>query len=308
MRNKEPFVRSRFATGCVSGLALVAPYTASAQTEGWSLEPDARIELGVVSAQSATRDEQIVVDGDALTARAQIGVDFEDNNSRFRLEADRIEVVRLGQGRSDSNRDRLTALFQQELNDDWDVEFRARFYDDLVTAESSDTDEIQGSMRVSYEPTREHRVRVRATWREREYDNGTAPQSKGDGARVDAQYRRRLGRYHYITIDGRAESISSDDPRRGYSRESIKAAYTRPITPDLRVRPAIEVLRTRFDGRITDDGDRRKDTLVAPEVELLWWPGKVRVEAEAKYIFTQSNQITRDRQGYRFTLTVGYVF
>ena len=312
MRNIEPLIRSRFATGCLSGclsgLALVAPFTAAAQTDGWSLEPDARIELGVVSAQSATRDEQIVVDGDAFTARAQVGVDFEDKDTRFRVEADRIEAFRLGQGRSDSNRDRLTALFQQELDDDWDVEFRARYYDDLATAESSDTDEIQGSARVTFEPTRAHRVRVRGTWREREYDNGTGPQTKGDGPRVDAQYRRRLGRYHYITIAGRAESISSDDPLRGYSRQSIKASYTRPITPDIRVRPAVELLKTRFDGRLTDDAERRKDTLVAPEVELLWWPGKFRVEAEAKYIFTDSNDIARDREGYRFTLTVGYVF
>jgi len=308
MRNIEPYVRSRIATGCLSGLALVAPFCAAAQSDGWSLEPDARIELGVASAQSATRDDQIVVDGDGLTARAKIGVDFEDKDTRFRVEADRIEVFRLGKGRRDYNRDRLTALFQQELDDDWDVEFRARYYDDLITAESSDTDEIQGSVRVSFEPTSAHRVRLRGTWREREYDNGSDPQTKGEGPRVDAQYRRRLGRYHYITIDGRAESISSDDDRRGYSRQSIKASYTRPITPDLRVRPAIELLNTRFDGRITDDGERRKDTLVAPEVEVLWWPGKFRVEAEAKYILTDSNDIARDREGYRFTLTVGYVF
>ena len=185
---------------------------------------------------------------------------------------------------------------------------RARYYDDLVTAESSDSDEIQGSVRVSYEPVREHRFRVRGSWREREYDNGAAPQTSGEGPRVDAQYRHRFGRYHYLTFDLRAESIESDDPRRGYERESAKVSYTQPITPDLRVRPAIEVLRTRFDERLTPAGERRKDTLVAPEVEVLWWPDRWRIEAEAKYIFSDSNQPTREREGYRLTLTVGYVF
>lgn len=293
---------------CLGVCAAFAGTNAVAQDGGWTLEPDARIELGVVSAESATRDEQIVVDGDAITARAQVGLDFEDDNTRFRLEADRIEVFRLGEGRSDNNRDRITATFEQELSDDWDVQVRGRYYDDLVTAESSDTDELQGSVRVSYEPTRASRVRVRGTWRDREYDNGADPRTTGEGPRVDAQYRHRFGRYNYLTFDLRAESIDSDDPDRGYSRESAKVSYTQPITPDLRVRPAIEILKTRFDGRMTADGERRADELFVPEVELLWWPDKWRVEAEAKYIFSGSNQSTREREGYRLTLTVGYVF
>ncbi|MBU2589025.1 MAG: hypothetical protein KJ872_13055, partial [Alphaproteobacteria bacterium] len=78
--------------------------------------------------------------------------------------------------------------------------------------------------------------------------------------------------------------------------------------PDLRVRPAIEVIRTRFDNRLTDNGEPRRDSLVAPEVELLWWPGKWRIEAEAKYIFAGSNEPARDREGYRLSLSVGYAF
>ncbi|MEP5938067.1 MAG: hypothetical protein ABJ239_07065 [Erythrobacter sp.] len=279
-----------------------------AQDKGWELEPTARVEAGFVSAETSTRDEQIVVNGDAFTARAQVGVNFKDEDTRFRLEADRIEVFRLGSGRSNSNRDRITAQFDQELNADWDVQLRARYYDDLVTAESSDTDEIQGSVRVTYEPERAHRFRARATWRDREYDNGAGPQTTGDGARVDVGYRHRLGRYHYINFDLRAESIDSDDPERGYERQSAKASYTHPLTPDLRVRPAVEYVNTRFDGRLTGNGERRKDKLIVPELELLWWPNKWRIEAEAKYISSSSNLATRQREGYRLTFSVGYVF
>ena len=276
--------------------------------ESWTLDPDARVEVSFVSAESTTRDEQLVVDGDAFTVRAQVGIDLEDDNTRFRLEADRIEVFRLGEGRRDSARDRFTATFEQELGDDWEFQLRARHYDDFVTAESSDTDEWQGAAMVTYEPVRAHRVRVQGTWRSREYDGGSGASTEGEGPRVDVDYRHRFGRYHYLTFDLRAESITSDDPERGYARESAKVSYTQPITPDLRVRPAIEVLETRFDGRVTPDGERRTDTLVVPEVEMLWWPGKFRVEAEAKYIFSSSNQPTREREGYRLTLSVGYVF
>ena len=61
-------------------------------------------------------------------------------------------------------------------------------------------------------------------------------------------------------------------------------------------------------GRITAAGERRRDRLVVPEVELLWWPGKWRIEAEAKYIFTGSNEPVREREGYRLTLSLGYAF
>lgn len=304
--------KSRFAAFAAFVLCALAvsPQDASARdVDGWQLQPTARVEAGVVSAETATRDEQIVVDGDALTVRGQVGLELENNKTSFRIEADRIEVVRLGKGRSNSNRTRYTAQLDQELDDDWDIQFRARMYDDYVTAESSDTDETQGSVRVTFEPERAHRVRVRGTWREREYDQGTGgEQTKGSGPRVDVGYRHRLGRYNYINFDLRTESIRSDDPQRGYQRQSVGASYTQPLTPDLRVRPAIQYINTKFDGRLNDSGEQRRDQLVVPEVELLWWPDKWRVEAEAKYIFSSSNVPARRRKGYRLTLTVGYVF
>jgi len=310
MTKNKALERALSALFGMIGAALLAavPQTALAQEPGWQLDPDGRIELGAVSAESTTRDEQLVIDGDAFTVRAQIGLDLEDDDTRFRIEADRIEVIRPEEGRSNSQRDRFTVLVQQELDDKWELELRGRHYDDYVTAESSDTDEYQVSAAVTYEPTREHRFRARGTWREREYASAAGPETKGDGPRVDLQYRRRFDRYHYLTFDLRAESITSDDPQRGYQRQSAKVAYTQPITPDLRVRPAVEFINTEFDGRLTLDGERRNDQLIVPEIEALWWPGQFRVEAEAKYIFSSSNEQLREREGYRLTLSVGYVF
>lgn len=290
------FKRVRRTLGCMLAAAFIASPSAAlaGEDDDWSLDPDARVEIGFVSAESTTRDEQLVVDGDAFTLRAQVGIDLEDEDTRFRFEADRIEVFRLGEGRSDYARDRFTAIFEQELDDDWEIQLRGRIYDDSVTAESSDTDETQVSARITYEPKRENRFRLRATLREREYANSDDPETTGEGPRVDAQYRHRFDRYHYLTFDLRAESIKSDDPRRGYERQSAKVSYTQPITPDLRFRPALEYINTEFDGRLTPGGDMRRDQLVVPEVEMLWWPGKWRVEAEAKYIFSSSNEPVRD--------------
>ncbi|MBA3863203.1 MAG: hypothetical protein C0517_04575 [Erythrobacter sp.] len=288
--------------------AVLVADPASAQDGGWRLEPDARIEVQTVSAETTTRDSDLIVDGEAISVRGQVGVALEKRGVRLRLEADRIEVLRLGEARRNIARDRFTATVQTDIEKDWELQLQARHFDDMVSVESNNTDEWQGSARLTWESDRKHRVRLQGTWREREYENGALAETTGEGPRVDAEYRRRFGRYHYLAFDLRAESIKSDDLRRGFERESAGVAYTRPITPDLRVRPAIEVIRTRFDNRLTDNGEPRRDSLVAPEVELLWWPGKWRIEAEAKYIFAGSNEPAREREGYRLSLSVGYAF
>jgi hypothetical protein len=289
-------------------LAVLAGAPGLAQPTAWTLEPDARIEVQTVSAQTTTRDDDLVIDGEAISVRGQVGLALNSESTRFRLEADRIEVFRLGEDRRDVSRDRLTATVEQDLTETLELQLLARRYDDLVTVESADTDEWQGSARVTFEPTRNNRFRVSAAWRDRQYDNGAGPATTGEGPRVDAQYRRRFGPNHFLAFDLRAENIRSDDPDRGFERESVGVAYTRPVAKDLRVRPAIELIKTRFDGRIVDDGALRRDRQVVPEVELLWWPGKWRIEAEAKYVFFKSNEAVREREGYRLSLSVGYAF
>jgi hypothetical protein len=294
-------------TAIALGLAAGAPL-AAAQEKGWALEPDARIDLQTISAQTTTRDEDLVIDGEALSVRGQIGLGIESKRTRVRLEADRIEVFRLGADRRDVSRDRLTANIEHDVSDTLELQAQVRRYDDLVTVESADSDAWEYSARATFEPTQENRFRVQGTWRERQYDNGAGPATTGDGERIDAQYRRRFGAYHYLTFDLRTETIRSGDAQRGYERDSAGVAYTRPIGPDLRVRPAVELIKTRFDGRIADDGALRRDRQVVPEIELQWWPGPWRIETEAKYIFFSSNESLREREGYRLTLSVGYVF
>ena len=114
MTKNNALERALLALSGMLGVALLSliPQTAAAQESGWQLDPDARIELGAVSAESTTRDEQLVIDGDAFTLRAQVGLDFEDDDTRFRVEADRIEVFRPEEGRSNSQRE-----FREQLLD-----------------------------------------------------------------------------------------------------------------------------------------------------------------------------------------------
>lgn len=292
---------------------LAMPAQAADDSDNWKLELLARVEAGIVLSESSDSEDELVVNGDGGYLRAAVGFELGDDSTTFRLEGDRIQVERFGSatGRQSYNRDRVTASVTQEIGDDWEVQLQGRIYDDLVTVESSDTDETSVSLRIEYEPVLAHRFRATVTWRDREYDDGAGPggtSSNGDGVRVDLDYRHRLGRYHYVGLDLRAEEINSDNPDRSYTRESALLSYTHPLTSDLRIRPAIELRHTRFDGRLTPTLEVREDTQVVPEVELLWWPGNWRLEAEAKYIISDSNDPLRDREGYRFSLSVGYVF
>lgn len=305
-----------FRMAALAGLAIAGVHSPAAAQEagdGWTLDPFARIELGVVFSESEDRDDELIINGDGGYLRGQVGVSIGDEKTEVRLEADRIEVERFGSstGRDRFNRDRLSAGITQKLGDDWEVELRGRIYDDLVSVEATDTDETQVSARVEFEPEQAHRFTLRGTWRDREYDDGQGPggtSSTGEGGRVDFEYRHRLGRYHYINFDLRAEEITSDNPLRSYTREFASISYTQPITSDLRVRPALEVRQTNFGGRLAPGAELREDTQIVPEVEVLWWTGNWRMEAEAKYIFSDSNDPVRDRQGYRFSMSVGYVF
>ena len=292
---------------------LAGPALAQDGPGEWEFDPSARVEVGVVTSESSDRDDELIIVGDGGYVRGQLGLELSDDTTTFSLEADRIQVERFGNatGRERYDRDRFTASVEQKLDDDWEVRLQGRIYDDLVSVESSDTDELQAALRIEYEPVLEHRVRAQVTWRDREYNDDDGPggaPSTGEGLRVDVDYRHRLGRYHYINLDLRAEEINSDNPLRSYTRESASVSYTHPITPDLRARPAIELRHTEFGGRMAPVGVPRDDTQIVPEIEFLWWPGNWRIEAEAKYIFGNSNDPIRDREGYRLSLSVGYVF
>ncbi len=290
--------------------AAFGPAGAGAEEVCWKLDPYVRIELAAVSADSSDQDGELVINGDAITFRAQGGLEFADGTTSFRVEADRISVFRPGKNRRNTDRDRFTASVETEVAKDVQLRLQGRYYDDLVSAEFNDTDEKQLAARVTYEPVKAHRFRLEGTWREREYDDGMAPDggpTTGSGPRVDVEYRHRFGRYNYLTFDLRAEEINSDNDERRYSRQSGAISYTQPITRNLRVRPAVELRHTRFGGRMID-GEPRDDTQIMPEVEVLWWPGDWRIEGEAKYINASSNDPVRDREGYRLSLSVGHVF
>lgn len=308
-RIHAPIPRAFSIVSAAGILAFSAP--AAAQDGGWQLDPFGRVEAGVVSARATNDDYEFIYIGDAAYFRGQAGMELADEDSAFRLELDRIMVERFSSDRPNTDRDRFTASFEQDFGKAWEVLVRLRGYDDLVSAEFNDTDALELTGRVEYEPVRAHRFRFGLTWRERQYDDGDGADggsTRGSGWKASGSYRHRLGRYHYVTLDARAEEIDSDNARRTFARQTVSASYTHPLTSDLRLRPALTLRHTTFPGRGVVEGEPREDTYLTPELEALWWKGPVRVEAEAKYVISDSSDPERDRKGHRLSLSVGYVF
>jgi len=181
-------------------VAVFAAPQLAAQESTWKLEPDARIEVQTVSAQTTTRDDDLVIDGEAINLRGQVGLALNSKTMRFRLEADRIEVLRLGDGRRDIARDRFTGTAEFDLNKKLELQVQARHFDDMVAVEANDTDEWQGSARVTWEPRRAHRFRLRHLAEPRaravlgraaamaEWGRATIPEGRGRGLAL-ARYK-----------------------------------------------------------------------------------------------------------------------
>ena len=63
-------------------LSIVCASAAAAQDNSWTLQPDARIEVQTISAQTTTRDDDLVVDGEAISVGGQVGVALEKDGVR----------------------------------------------------------------------------------------------------------------------------------------------------------------------------------------------------------------------------------
>jgi hypothetical protein len=74
------------------------------------------------------------------------------------------------------------------------------------------------------------------------------------------------------------------------------------------VRPSVSWSRIEFAGRTLTAGGFRRDTVLSPEIELVYSPGAWRFAAEARYVARQSTDAAFDRSGYRFALEISREF
>lgn len=269
------------------------------------VDPYLRVGATAVESRADVLDVDEDLDASSIAFESEVGLDIENGRDTLHFEIDADYVDFTNPDFTDRWRFRGEVAWTREWSEDFETRLRVDAGKNVPTASFFDTTLVRYRLRVQYEPVRAHRGRIEARWRTHDYDDDSGT---GHGPRVDADYRHRIGRYHYIELESRWERIDAVDPYRAYERYGLKALYTRPITDDLRVRPALAYLATDFPGRGSDTGPFRQDRQWVPEVEFLWWPDDWRFSAEFQYRARASSDRNRDIEGARIELKAAYEF
>jgi hypothetical protein len=290
-----------------SGIADEADDAAAAKAgSGWSLDPGLRLTARGITARSTAPAEDEVIDGNAvaLVVTPSLVLAKDDVTVTLRNATTRLEFE--DEARTDrwQNAARLSVAF--DLADATRVTAFGERSDNMLTAEFTSTDEWEFGGEVQHSFDEANRLSLGASWRERSYDDDAG--SRGDGVRVDGEYRYRFGANHYAFLRGRYDEINSAEARRNLTRWLAEASYQRPIATDLRLRGELSYQRLDFSGRPVAGGGVREDDLFWPELTLIWSPGAWRVAGEARYVVRNSTDPAFDRSGYRVEVEVSHAF
>lgn len=296
----------RITYAMLTTTALIHAPAAIAQADTGGLSAQIEISARAVAAETTGQVDDDIIDGSSATFRIEptLSVDSGPVLLTFSNATSRIEYF------ADDRNDRWqnTARLSAEIGADaaTSLTIFGQRSDNIITAEAPLVDEWEAGLRLQHELNDTHRLAFGARWQDRRYA-GVVP-SSGQGPRIDGEYRYRFAANHYGYLRGRYESISAADPLRDLTRWTASATYQRPLARDLLLRPAINWSRLDFTGRALPLGGFRRDTVLSPEVELIYSPGAWRMAAQARYVARQSSDPAFDRAGYRFALEVGYVF
>ena len=287
----------------------LSPVSAAKKSDPVSV--DAQIEVRAVQSD-LNFDEGEEIDSSGFGLRGEVGATWNaSKKTQLRVEIDASVFDYNDEGRdsleSIGGRVQLTHQVSREVQ----LLGYARRVENIAVLEAFSADQTSAGARIEWKKGND-RVRLQAEYREREYDTTTP--AKGDGYRVSAQYNRRLGPYHWVRLDLRHEDMQSDDAeRRSYDRQVARVKYSLPIAKRLRLRPSLEYRRWNYDARIAQgdpDGDLRRDSYVAPAVDLAWGraSGGLYAEASAEYRLRKSNDERYDNDAIRVGVRLGYRF
>ena len=264
----------------------------------------------------AVQSDRTVTEGDEVESSG-VGVSadggFEWRNGRTQVQFDLGASIFDYEDEARGTRRSLSAsaTVGQGLSETVSVAVSAGHLEDTPTLEAYHTDQDAIRVEVQYED-KVHRIRLRAQYREREYDLATP--TKGKGMRYDAQYNHRIAAWQWARLEALAEDIDSADARRGYERYMVRASYSHPLDGQKmwRLRPQIEYWNWTYDGRRvldTVDGDLRHDSYVQPEVGLSYGKTEgLQGRARAAYQFRNSNDPRYEKSAPYFEVIVGYRF
>ncbi|HEX8580081.1 MAG TPA: hypothetical protein VF655_10875 [Allosphingosinicella sp.] len=293
------------------GLAAVAALSpASAQGREERPERDTSDLSGQVSVTgvlaSDRGDDEDEAARSGIILRGGLDYDRDLGAGEIRLSYDSAAYLYEDDDRPDRWSNRLALRYGLEVADDVELSGRLSYATNLATLEFRSADQAEVLGMVEYSPG-DHRIRLTGGWRWRDYDDSTGSESSGPFA--GAEYRYRLARDQYLSAELRYEDIDSSDPRRGYHRAIAEAFYQHPLGEMTQLRLGGSARWWRFDERLAPNGERRRDSVIAPEVQLLHdFRSGFLLRGRLQYGIRESNDPNEDGDDRRATLTAGYRF
>lgn len=290
------------ALSCAS--AVFMPATAFAETETF-VEVSTR---GVAAKRDVVENDEF----DSTGYGADLRLFHENEGEKLRYWVDTSLGIfdYTDEGRSTRETFRGELGLAYDLSETIEMSFEVSHIENLVFVESLQADQQRARVQGQWEKE-DDRVRVSAEYRERQYDQDLG--ATGSGMRYSAEYNRRFGSYHWLRFRGFQDSIDSDVNRRDYNRISGSIDYSRPIAKLLRLRTNVDIRSWEFPGRTAQgdpDGDRRKDSYIAPEIGLDYGKssGGLRGNMRLGYQLRMSNDERFTGDTPRFAVEIGYRF
>jgi len=290
------------------GVSIFANGTAFAQDdrERGNRSSDLRGEVSASAIIASDRGDE--EDNDRSGARLRAELDYQQDIGRgeIRLGYDSSVYFYEDGDRPDQWTNRLSLAYAVDVAQDLELSAQVSYASNLSTLEFRSADQVETTGTVEYSPGR-HRLRLFGGWRWRDYDDEA--RSEGNGAIFGAGYRYRLAQSRFLSAGFRFEDIDSDNPRRGYERTTIEAYYQHPLALRSRLRVGAAARFWDFDGRLTPDGDRRRDSAVIPEIDVLYgFASGFLLQGRLQYGLRSSNDPAFRADDQRAILTAGYKF
>ena len=241
-----------------------------------------------------------------IIGRGQAGARWRGKTSESRVEVSSDYFAFFD--RRDRWSNGIEAAHQRNLSERMTVDFLASATTNVATLEFRSADQIVGRGRLTFRPSKADRFRAAAAYRHRSYDNALS--SEGSAPYVEADYRRRLGRYNYIDASVRKEWTDSENDFFDYQRLSLAGYYTHPLARRSRIRIGVESRRWEYDARfVPGSAERRRVNHFIPQVRVVHAiADSAELELDYRRYFRESNDDRFDPDGNRFAATLRLTF
>lgn len=295
---KTEYIRACSFWILVAGI-VCSSQTAAAQDYFGSLSAS-----GIYADGSKLLDDEEESNRSVFVLRGQGGARWVHRNSATRVAVSSNYYEYLDSERRDRWNNEVELGHEISLSKTVDLSILASVGSNYSTLEYRSADQVALGAEIIYRPSRKHRFGFAAEYRHREYDNPS--ESSGSAPYAEATYRYQPDNRHRFDFDARYEWTDTDNANFNYERQRVGGFYTRTFDRVNRLRVGAVLQNWEYDQRlVSGGGERLHSWRILPQVRFTrTFANEMSVELDYRRDFRRSNDVTREEDGNRLSLTV----